>query len=125
MRGEDLGSGTKTFMSSLTLPDRPSLSDFQTYISAMVKERGFDHENVAEIFQLLLEECGELAKAARKLQNMRTDPSSKEYDFGHEAADVFMYLLDLCNRFDVDLEKAFREKEEVNKQRRWVSDIYS
>jgi NTP pyrophosphatase (non-canonical NTP hydrolase) len=32
---------------------------------------------------------------------------------------VFMYLLDICNHFDIDLEKAFREKEEINKKRTW------
>lgn len=109
-------------MSSLQLPERPQLRDFQEYIAAMVEERGFGHENVAEVFQMLLEECGELAKAARKRQNMHTDPASKEYDVGHEAADVFMFLLDLCNRFDVDLERAFREKEEINKQRKWTQN---
>ena len=30
-----------------------------------------------------------------------------------------MYLLDICNHFNIDLEKAFREKEEINKGRVW------
>lgn len=34
-------------------------------------------------------------------------------------ADVFIYLLDICNHFDVNLEKAFRDKEEINKKRVW------
>ena len=34
-------------------------------------------------------------------------------------ADVLIYLLDLANVLGVDLEKAFREKEEINKKRNW------
>ena len=37
----------------------------------------------------------------------------------HELADVFNYLLDIANYFNVDLEEAFREKEELNKKRTW------
>jgi len=32
---------------------------------------------------------------------------------------VFIYLLDICNHFNIDLEKAFRDKEEINKKRIW------
>ncbi len=85
----------------------------------MVKERGFDHESVAELFVLFLEECGEFAKAVRKTQQIKTDPLSDQYHIGHEAADIFMYLLDICNHFEIDLERAFREKEEINKKRQW------
>ena len=36
-----------------------------------------------------------------------------------EFADVLSYLLDLANCFQVDLETAFREKEQVNQARTW------
>lgn len=106
-------------MSKLTLQDTPTLADFQTYVRDMVIERGFDKETTPEIFMLFLEECGELAKASRKASSMKTDNGSATHNLGHEAADVFIYLLDICNHFDIDLEKAFREKEEINKQRTW------
>ena len=106
-------------MSNLYLKNEPTLFDYQTYIKDMVLERGFDKNNVSELFQLFLEECGELAKAARKKQGLHTDSNSKEDDVGLEAADVFMYLLNICNQFDIDLEKSFREKEEMNKKRVW------
>ncbi len=32
---------------------------------------------------------------------------------------MFSYLLDLANYFQVDLEKVFREKEQVNAARTW------
>jgi NTP pyrophosphatase (non-canonical NTP hydrolase) len=107
------------FMSNLHLKENPTLSDFQNYVAAMVKERDFGKETVAEIFMLFLEECGELAKAARKTQKIHSDKNSELFHVDHEAVDVFMYLLDICNHFDIDLEKAFREKEEINKKRTW------
>ncbi len=105
--------------SKLTLKEHPTLREFQSYIEQMVKERGFEKETVPEIFMLFLEECGEMAKAARKSQNMKTDENSRKPQLEHEIADVFMYLLDICNHFDIDLEKAFRDKEDLNKQRTW------
>jgi len=84
-----------------------------------VVERGFDKETTPEIFMLFLEECGEMAKAARKTQNIKTDRKSKLFDLAEEVADVFIYLLNICNQFDIDLEQAFRKKEEINKKRAW------
>ena len=105
--------------SKLTLKENPNLKDFQNYISEMIDERGFNKENVPQIFMLFLEECGELAKAARKDLGLKSDKNSEHFNVANEAADVFMYLLDICNHFDVDLEKAFRDKEEINKKRKW------
>jgi len=105
--------------SKLVLKTDPTLRDFQEYAAALVQERGFEKETVAELFTLFLEECGELAKAARKSQNIKSDPNSKAFQVSEEAADVFIYLLHLCNKLGVDLEQAFRDKEEINKQRIW------
>jgi NTP pyrophosphatase (non-canonical NTP hydrolase) len=106
-------------MKALRLKKNPTLRDFQDYVAKLVKERGFDKETIPEIFMLFLEECGEMAKAARKTQNIKIDKKSKEFHLDHEIADVFIYLLDICNLFGVDLEKAFRDKEEINKKRSW------
>ena len=106
-------------MSNLNLKQNPTIRDFQEYVAQLVKERGFEKETVSEIFVLFLEECGEMAKAARKRQKMKTDKNSEEFHLDHEVADVFIYLLDICNHFKIDLEKAFRDKEEINKKRSW------
>jgi NTP pyrophosphatase (non-canonical NTP hydrolase) len=103
----------------LVLRTNPTLRDFQNYIAEMVKERGFEKETIPEIFMLFLEECGEMAKAARKKQHIKSDKNSEQFHLENEAADVLMYLLDICNHFNIDLEKAFRDKEEVNKKRTW------
>lgn len=105
--------------SNLILKDNPTLRDFQNYVSEMVKERGFDKESISEIFMLFLEECGEMAKAARKTQNIKSDKNSEQFHLDHEIADVFIYLLDICNHYNIDLEKSFRDKEEINKKRFW------
>lgn len=107
-------------MDPLTLPEKPTLADFQDYVRRMVVARGFDKETVPELFQMLMEECGELAKAARKASGIHTDDASEKFKVAHELADVFIYLLDIANTFDIDLERAFREKEEVNKTRTWA-----
>lgn len=106
-------------MSKLNLKQNPTLHDFQNYVSDMVKERGFDKETIPEMFMLFLEECGEMAKAARKTSKMKTDKKSDKFKLDEEVADVFIYLLDICNHFDIDLEKAFRDKEKINKKRSW------
>lgn len=106
-------------MSNLSLKEYPTLRDFQRYVEEMVEERGFKEKNISDIFMLFLEECGEMAKAARKASKMKTDGNSEQFHLDYEIADVFIYLLDICNKFGVDLEKAFREKEEINKKREW------
>lgn len=106
-------------MDNLHLGQKPTLRDFQDYIAEMVKQRGFAEESLPEIFLLFLEECGELAKAARKIQKLHSDKNSELFKVENEAADVFMYLLDICNHLGIDLEKAFRDKEEINKKRTW------
>ncbi len=105
--------------SDLILKQNPTLKEFQIYVQHIVSERGFDQETISEIFMLFLEECGELAKAARKQTNVKSDPNSSMHNVADEAADVFMYLLDICNHYNIDLEQAFRDKEEINKTRTW------
>ncbi len=107
--------------SKLNLKKDPTLKDFQKYVAKMLVERRFDKETVPEIFMMLLEECGEFARSARKTQtHIRTYKGKKrDDDIGLEAVDVFIYLLQLCNYFGIDLEKSFRKKEEINKKRIW------
>lgn len=105
--------------SKLILRENPTLPDFQRYVAEMIVERGFDKETVPELFMLLMEECGEFAKAARKTQDIKLDKNSEDFHLAEEAADVFIYLLDICNYLNIDLEEAFRKKEEKNKMRKW------
>ncbi len=109
-------------MSNLNLKSNPTLADMQKYAHDMMLERGFntDPAHIAKSFMLLTEEVGELAKAARKTAGMSLDKNANAQDVPGEAADVFIVLLCICNMLGVDLEQAFRDKEEQNKHRRWV-----
>ncbi len=103
------------------LKKNPTLPDFQKYIKDICKERGWDKNNYLEIFLLFSEEIGELAKAVRNKVDLYTEDKSsfKENELEGEFADVFSYLLDLANYFDVDLEQAFRNKDKENSKRIW------
>ncbi len=101
------------------IKSNPTLKDFQKYIRETVLERGFTDTTIPELFMYLSEETGELAKAARQYTNMHCDSNSEKMELSHELADVFEYVLDIANHFNIDLEKAFREKEEINNKRVW------
>ncbi len=103
------------------LPEKPIISDFQNYIKTVCKERGWTRNSYTELFLLFAEEVGELAKAMRNHQGLYAEEAKKDKqpELEDEFADVFSYLLDLANYFQVDLEKAFRNKELKNNQRVW------
>ncbi len=103
----------------MMLRDNPTLADLQKCIHSLVIERGFDKETVPEVFTLMIEEVGELAKAIRKANGQKIGKHSKDCNVEDEIADVFWLLLDLCNRLNIDLEQAFRNKEAKNMRREW------
>ena len=75
-----------------------------------------------EIFLLLSEEVGELAKAVRNYAGLYTEKNIKKdkFELEEEFADVLNYLFDLANCFDIDLEEAFRKKDKINAERTWA-----
>lgn len=101
------------------LKQNPTLSDIQEYVHAVGVHRGFDKESVQDSFMLLAEEIGELAKALRKMHDVKVANDSAVGKVEHEAADVFWMLLCVCNGLGIDLEQAMRDKEEHNKKREW------
>ena len=105
-------------MSNLHLKPDPTLHDLQTYIDEMIRERGFT-DNIPQRFMLLLEEAGEFAKAARRHAGLKFAQDTHTAELDAEAADVLIILLGLCNQLGIDLEKAFRAKEEHNETRTW------
>lgn len=97
----------------------PSLNEFQKYVIALEKERGFSNQTVIDKCLLMGEEVGELFKAIRKSEGLSVDSNSSFTEIGDELADIFIYLCAIANRKNIDLEAAFRKKEEKNKQRTW------
>jgi NTP pyrophosphatase (non-canonical NTP hydrolase) len=108
--------------SKLILKENPTLSDIQQYVTSLEQERGFDKNTVLEKYLLLSEEIGELAKCIRKQATpMRTDTAQHyEFNTAGEFADIIILLCALANRLDINLEQAFRDKEEINKGRTWA-----
>lgn len=96
-----------------------TLEQYQELIQKLAIDRGFDEETVPEVFTLLVEEVGELAKAIRKQNGQKVDLAKKQHAVEEELADVFWLLLDLSNRLNIDLGKAFEAKEKVNSTRTW------
>jgi len=101
------------------LKDEPTMRDFQNYVNELEQERGFTEQTVLQRALHLGEEMGELFKAIRKAEKMKMDENSKVTSVEEELADVLIFVCSIANRYDIDLEKAFREKEEVNKKREW------
>lgn len=86
----------------------------------MEEERGFIDRGVVQQFLLLGEEVGELFKAVRKHEKMRTGTTSITGTVDEELADVLIYVCAIANRLGVDLEEALRRKEELNETRVWA-----
>ena len=103
------------------LDTNSSLTEMQKHLDELCKEKGWDKNSVTEVFLLFSEEIGELAKAIRKHSGFKGDkkPDNKD-NLVEEFADVLNYLLELANRFDVNLEEAYRTKHSINDTRVWT-----
>lgn len=99
-----------------------TLREVQKYVKDMVEVRGFSDQEIEKTMLLLLEETGELAKAIRKSKtDIGIDPTRiQNYDtVESEVADVFFVLTTICNKLDIDLYSALKEKEGKNIKRNW------
>ena len=106
-------------MSNLTLGASPTLADFQSYVRSLKVIRGFADDPKAALLGAFLElgEVGALVKRHHETRGDLTEEQRRELAF--ELADALIFLLDLANQFNIDLEQAFRGKEEINKSRQW------
>ena len=101
-----------------------TLMQVQKYIKNVITLRGFSEQNIEKTMLLLTEEIGELAKAIRKEKTSMSIDRTKigNYDtIESEAADVFIVLCTICNKLDIDLFSALKEKEKENIKRKWNS----
>jgi len=96
-----------------------TLSNLQIYVDELEKERGFKKDTILQKCLLLGEEVGELFKAIRKTEKIGIDNNSQVFNIEEELADILIYLCAIANRCNIDMEQAFRAKEEVNKKRKW------
>ncbi len=104
------------------LNEKDTLQEVQQYIKNVIEIRGFSNQRIEKTMLLLLEEVGELAKSIRKsATDMGIDNNKvNHYDtVESEVADVFIVLCSVCNKLDIDLYKALKEKEQENIVRVW------
>lgn len=104
------------------LNENNTVQEVQNYIKEVIELRGFGDQEIEKTMLLLLEEVGELAKAIRKnATNMSIDKDKiSHYDtIESEVADVFIVLNSVCNKLDIDLYQALKEKEKENIKRDW------
>lgn len=97
------------------LSEKPTLGEFQSFIAALVAEKGWS-KDPNEVFVLLNEEVGELAKELRRSWKKGMDEVRPQA--AAELADVFLYVADLANLLGVDLEQALRDKIAFNETRK-------
>lgn len=104
------------------LKPSPTIADLQKFVENMVKTRGFSEEGLTDVALLLVEEVGELARAIRFKTGLKVpvERLKSVKSLESELADCLVYLLDLANLANIDLEQAFRAKECLNAQRKWV-----
>ena len=104
------------------LPKNATLTMYQKYVTELEYERGFINQTIIDKCLLLGEEVGELFKAVRKQEGLKIDLNSENKKISEELVDIFIYICAIANRSNVNLEKAFLKKEEVNKKRQWVTN---
>lgn len=104
------------------------MSEYQRYVHELESMHGWLDVDLVHNCFLMGEEVGELFKAVRKFAKKYPETGSVAPDddlkahVGEEIVDVFNYLVAIANRLDVDLEAAFRAKNERNQRRRWDGD---
>lgn len=101
------------------LNENNTLQEVQQYIKQVIQIRGFSEQEIEKTMLLLLEEVGELAKSIRKnATTMGIDENKiNHYDtIESEIADVFIVLSSVCNKLDIDMYKAIKDKENINRE---------
>lgn len=86
------------------------MKNLQKAVAKISKKNGYDKESLEQKFMLLMEECGEFAKAVRKSAGIKVHSHSKEHNMEEEASDVLYVLCDICNKLKIDMEKEFKKK---------------
>lgn len=91
------------------------------YLQEYIKAKDNHPELVKEYFLKLSEEVGELSEAIRK-NKIRIENSSVKGTIDEEIWDVIYYAIAIANCYDIDLEKAIKDKEKINAEK-YKSDI--
>jgi len=124
---------------AISLPEHATMRDFQKYVHELEVHHGWLDVDLVHNCFLMGEEVGELFKAVRKFKRYyvetnepgETEPAGAGHaetsdereaaraHVGEEIVDVFNYLMAIANRLDIDVEAAFKAKNELNQKRTW------
>jgi NTP pyrophosphatase (non-canonical NTP hydrolase) len=99
-------------------PATMDLLSIQQHIRDLCAHHKWNENSPEKIFLLLTEEVGEVAKALRRLA-ARQSPQLHD-ELAEELVDCLMYLADIANHYNLDLESAYRDKTVKNATRVWT-----
>ena len=95
-----------------------NIKEIQEKLSKFAEERDWDQfHSPKNLVMALTSEVGELTELFQWLtedQSSMKDDSDKTDEIRQEIADIFIYLLRLADKLDIDIEEAVREKIEIN-----------
>ena len=84
-----------------------SLNTFKQENKLICTKKGWNHISVSSLWLCLLEEVGELAASVRR--HMKIYPDHKKMDVKAEIMDVFSYVLQLADMYNIDLDKTWNK----------------
>jgi deoxyadenosine/deoxycytidine kinase/NTP pyrophosphatase (non-canonical NTP hydrolase) len=95
--------------------ERRRLADLQRWHLALDEEKGFERD-INFNYICLTQEIGELGAVLARAWKTK---SANQAALGEELADCLAYLLKLANYAGIDLEQAYLQKMQINKNREW------
>lgn len=90
------------------------------HISKFEWNKKINDSNIETLEFLLISIFGEIGEASNLVKKIvRGDflLSEKKEELSEEIADVFIYLIKICNQLDIDLEKEYLKKMKKNDER--------
>lgn len=87
-----------------------TLSELQKRVTEAEIRKGHIGDSIKTKIMLLVEECGELAKALRVYLKMRIHGSTAKHILADEFGDVLFVLIAMANRVGIDLTEALLNK---------------
>lgn len=87
-----------------------SIKELQKMVNKFSEERGWSHSDPNQLITSLMIELAELSEHYQWQSEFKQFKGDEKIEVGYEFVDVFIYLLRLADKSDIDLEKAFLEK---------------
>jgi len=84
-------------------------------LQAYIRKTDHDPEQKHHYFYKLIEEVGELSEVMRKQRRMEANGGTIKGTIEEELYDVLYYVAAIANVHDIDLERCFHLKEEINR----------